>query len=243
MDIKKNPRLQLENFSKLFFQIGITLSLFIIYILVEHKSYESDFTSDLGNVAMVDELQEDIPIVKIEDIKPPPQKTPPVVEQIKVVEDELKIEESIIESTETDEGDAVVVNTVDIIEEEEVEEVVEDVPFILLKDVPVFPGCKGNNTQLKKCFSEQVQKHFMKKFNSNLANELGLRPGKKKLFVMFRIDQKGNIVNIKSRGPHPLLEKEVERVISSLPQMTPGKQRGKPVPVSYSIPITFQVVL
>lgn len=243
MEIKKNPRKQLENFSKIFFQIGIALSLFIIYTLVEHKSYESEYSSNLGDLTMVDELQEDIPIVKIQEVKPPPQKTPAVMQQIKVVEDELKVEESIIETTEIDEGDAVVVNTVDIVEEVEEEVVVEDVPFMLLKDVPIFPGCEGDNKTLKKCFSKKVQQHFLERFNSNLANELGLSAGKKKLYVMFRINQKGNIVNIKSRGPHPLLEKEVERIISALPQMTPGKQRGRPVPVSYSIPITFQVVL
>ncbi|WP_438977582.1 energy transducer TonB, partial [Polaribacter sp.] len=41
----------------------------------------------------------------------------------------------------------------------------------------------------------------------------------------------------------PVLEKEVIKIINDLPQMKPGKQNGKAVPVSYSIPITFQVML
>jgi len=242
MEIKKNPKQQLENYSKIFLQIGLVLTLFIIYTLIEHKTYETNDLKSLGQVKMVDEIQEDIPIVAIEEIKPPAPKTPaPIVEQIKVVEDEKEVEETVIESTETDETEGVIVDTNDIVEVEEVEEVVEDIPFILIEDVPVYPGCKGNNTQLKACFTKKVTEFFGKRFDTNLSTELGLSPGKKKLFVIFRIDKTGHIADIKARGPHPRLEKEVVKIISSLPKMTPGKQRGAPVGVSYGIPITFEV--
>ena len=121
------------------------------------------------------------------------------------------------------------------------EEVVEDIPFILIENVPVYPGCKGNNKDLKDCFTKKVTEFFGKRFDINLASELGLEPGKKKLFVIFTINKLGNIVNVRARGPHPRLEKEVVEIINALPTMTPGKQRGTPVGVSYSIPITFEV--
>lgn len=212
---------------------------------MEFKSYENDYTSNLGDVVMKGELEEEIPIVNIKELKPPPKPTPVLVEQIKVVEDQLEIEESIVESTETDESEAVVavITSDDIIEAEETEEIIEDIPFMMIQDVPVFPGCKGNNKELKDCFSQKTKEHFAKYFNPNLASELGLTPGKKKLFVVFRIDKNGNINNIRARGPHPLLEKEIIKIVGSLPQMKPGKQRGRPVPVSYSIPITFEVIL
>ena len=243
MEIKKNPRQQLENFSKIFFQIGIVLTLFIIHIMLEHKTYENDYSNSLGVVTMVDEMQEDIPIVTIKEVKPPPKQPIAIIEQVKVVEDELKIEETVVQSTETDENESVTVNTEDIVEVEEIEEVVEDVPFMLIEKVPIFPGCKGDNSALKKCFSKGVQKHFSKKFDPGLSTELGLSEGKKKLYVVFRINKNGDVVNVKARGPHPRLEKEVIDIISSLPKMIPGKQRGTAVPVSYSIPITFKVVL
>ena len=242
MEIKKNPKQQLENYSKIFLQIGLALTLFITYALIEHKTYERADLKSLGEANMIDEMQEDIPIIEMQDIKPPPQKTPPpIVEKIKVVEDELKIEETVIESTETDESEGVIVNTDDIVEIEEVEEVVEDIPFILIENVPIFPGCKGNNKELKKCFTKKVTEHFGKQFNTNLGNELGLSEGKKKLFVVFRINRTGKVTDVKARGPHPLLEKEVVKIIRSLPKMIPGKQRGTAVGVSYSIPITFEV--
>ena len=242
MDVKKHPKASLENFSRLFFQLGLVLTLFVIHLLVEHKTYEKNY-GDLGEVVLMNEMEEDIPIVEIKKLNPPPKNVPKTVEIIKVVEDNLEVEETIIETTETDEGEAAIVRTEEIVEVKEVEEIVEDIPFILIEDVPVFPGCKGNNTELKKCFTKKVTEHFSKKFNVGLAKELGLSFGKKRLFVVFKIDKTGDIVDVKARGPHPTLEKEVVAIISSLPKMIPGKQRGIPVGVSYSIPITFEVKL
>jgi protein TonB len=241
MELKKNPKLQLENYSKLFLQIGLTLALFITYALIEHKTYEKNNLKSLGEANMHDDMKEDIPIIEIQEVKPPKNTPPPTIETIKVVEDDLKVEETIIESTETDENDAVFVNTDEIVEIQEVEEVIEDIPFILIENVPVFPGCKGNNNELKACFTKKVTEHFGENFDIGLAERLGLQAGKKRLFVVFTINNKGKVINVRARGPHPVLEKEVKKIISSLPKMTPGKQRGTPVGVSYSIPITFEV--
>jgi protein TonB len=43
------------------------------------------------------------------------------------------------------------------------------------------------------------------------------------------------------RGPDKNLEAEAKRIIEKLPKMTPGKQRGRPVRVPFSIPITFKL--
>lgn len=242
MQVKKNPEKQLENFSKIFLQIGLTLALFIVYSLIEHKTYDKSNFKSLGEVNMTTEIEEDIPIVMIQELKPPPKSTPVLVEKIKIVEDEMKVEETIIESTETDEGEAIVIiDTDNIVEIEEAEEIIEDIPFVLIEDVPVYPGCKGNNNELKKCFTQKITEFFGKRFDVSLSTELGLLPGKKKIFVMFKIDKTGKITNVKARAPHARLEKEVVEIINSLPEMTPGKQRGTPVGVSYSLPITFLV--
>ena len=88
--------------------------------------------------------------------------------------------------------------------------------------------------------SEKISQFVNRKFNTELGSELGLS-GVNRIYVRFKIDQKGNIVDIGSRGPHPRLESEAERVIKLLPQRRPGKQRGKAVGVLYSLPIVFQV--
>jgi len=62
-----------------------------------------------------------------------------------------------------------------------------------------------------------------------------------RVFVNFIISKDGSITDIKMRGPDKNLEKEAKRIISLLPQMIPGKQRGRPVRVPFSIPITFRL--
>ncbi|GAL70644.1 TonB family protein [Jejuia pallidilutea] len=88
--------------------------------------------------------------------------------------------------------------------------------------------------------SEKIQKFVQKKFNTELASDLGLS-GRQRINVIFKIDKNGNITGVRSRAPHPGLEKEAARVINLLPKMKPGRQRGKPVTVPYSLPIVFQV--
>ncbi|UAM96983.1 energy transducer TonB [Polaribacter litorisediminis] len=238
MEIKKNPKSNLENFSKIFMQIGLVLALFVTYAAIEQKTYEKTY-GDLGVVSMNAEMEEEIPITeRVEPVKPktPP---PPTPEKIEIVEDEKEIEETVIESTETDESEAVEVE--EIVEVAEAEEVIEDVSFMIIEDVPVFPGCKGNKEELKACFSAMVQKHFSRKFDADLPNELGLSPGRKRVFIGFKIDRTGKIVNIQARAPHPKIKSEVLKVMSQLPTMKPGRQRGKPVGVKYSIPFTLIV--
>jgi protein TonB len=238
MEIKKNPKSNLENFSKIFMQIGLVLALFVAYAAIEQKTYDKTY-GVLGTANMNQEMEEDIPITeRVEPVKPntPP---PPAPEKIEIVKDEKEVEETVIETTETDENKAVKIT--EIVEIDEGEEVIEDVSFMIIEDVPVFPGCKGSKVELKDCFSQMVQKHFSRKFDAELPNELGLASGRKKVYIGFKIDKNGNIVNVQARGPHPKIEDEVIKVMKQLPKMKPGRQRGKPVGVKYSIPFTLIV--
>lgn len=237
MQIKKNPKANLENYTRIFMQLGLVLALLVVYLAIEKKTYDR-VIGDLGPVVL--NMADDEQVVEIEQIKPPEQKTPPppTPDKIEVVEDKEDIEETIIESTETNEKEAVVVKIVEVYEEEEV---MEDVPFAIIEDVPVYPGCKGNKDQLRACLQDEITKHVNKKFNSELASDLGLSPGVKRIFVMFKIDKNGDITDVQARAPHVRLQEEAIRVVKLLPKMTPGKQRGRPVGVKYSLPIAFKV--
>ena len=114
----------------------------------------------------------------------------------------------------------------------------ETVSFMTIDKVPVFPGCEEGD---KACFSKMVQKHFVKNFDSKMPKTLGLSPGKKRVFIGFKIDKEGDVVDIKARAPHPEIEKEVIRVMETLPKMLPGENEGKKVEVKYSIPFTLFV--
>ena len=238
MEVKKNPKANLESYSKLFLQLGLVLALLIIYLGIEYKTFDKTL-ADLGDANNQEEVEEDIPITeRIEQIKPPPP-PPPAPEKIEDVEDEKEVEETVLESTETDESEAVEIEEIEEAVEEE--EVAEDVPFAIIEDVPVYPGCKGTKQQKKDCLNKSMQKHVARKFNADLATDLGLSPGKKKIYIQFKITKTGTIQIIGARAPHARLEKEAKRVVSLLPKMTPGKQRGRPVNVTYMLPISFNV--
>jgi len=242
MQIKKYPDAILENYSKILIQLGLVLSLFIVYEFMKMKSYPSPIKGLSGTFVSMDDSEETIEI-KAKELQVQPQVKVIMPEKILKVEDEIDIQETIIETTETDESDAIILNVEnEIITVEEEEEVLEDVPFIVIEEVPVFPGCTGNNKTLRACFSSQISMFVLKKFNSELASDLGLQPGSiQRIFVVFKIDNKGFITNINARAPHKKLKEEAIRVIELLPKMTPGKQRGRPVGVSYGLPIVFKV--
>ncbi|AUC16418.1 energy transducer TonB [Tenacibaculum sp. SZ-18] len=240
MEIKKNPKFNLENYSKLFIQLGLVLALFVTYVAIEHKTYDKSI-GDLGVADLGNDIDEETLVINAPPPPPPPPVTPPppTPEKIEVVEDDKEIEETVIESTETDESESVEVE--EIVEAVEEEEVIEDVPFSIIEDVPVFPGCTGSNQQKKDCLNKKMRKHVQRYFDAELANELGLPSGKKRIFVQFKIDKDGSITSIQARAPHPRLKKEAERIVKKLPKMKPGRQRGKAVRVGYTLPITFNV--
>ena len=91
------------------------------------------------------------------------------------------------------------------------------------------------------CMQNQIKKHVAANFNVGLANELGLSSGKKNVYVIFKIDKNGDVVDLRARGPHKRLEMEAMRVVKLLPKMVPGKLQGKPVGVKYTLPITLLI--
>ncbi len=233
MQPKKNPQADLNKNRNLYFVIGLTFVTFITWQAIESKTYEKTFDYEALNVE--DDDDEDIPITEQIKTPPPPPPPPPAPEVIEVVEDEEEVEETVIESTETDQDEI-------IIEEIEVEDEFEDidVPFAVIEDVPIFPGCESvAKSQRRACFQEQMNKHIRKNFRyPDIAQEMGIQG---RVYVNFIIAKDGSITNIRMRGPDKNLENEAARIIGRLPKMTPGKQRGRAVRVPFSIPITFRL--
>lgn len=237
MEPKKNPKADVSRNGSIYFSVGLALMLFIAYSTINYKTYDkSDI--DIGLLNLDEELEEEIPLTEQIQTPPPPPPPPAAPEVIEIVEDEEEIEETVIESTESNQEEKIV--EIEDLSIEEVEEDIE-VPFAVIENVPVYPGCEsGNNDAKRKCMSDKISDFVVKKFNTELAGDLGLT-GKQRINVVFKIDKNGNVTGIRSRAPHPRLEAEAARVIGLLPQMKPGKQRGKSVIVPYSLPIVFQV--
>ncbi|RMA65686.1 energy transducer TonB [Ulvibacter antarcticus] len=244
MEIKKNPKFDLGKSSLIFFQIGMILMLFITWQALEWKSTVGVFESS-SQLEISKNLEEIIPITEQLNIPPPPPPPPPIVHSVIIeVEDEADIEESVIQSTETNQNQEIleILKIEEIAEAEVEEEEIADVPFAVIENVPIYPGCEvmeGNEAR-KKCLSNKVEQYVASAFNTNLADELGLE-GKQRIYVKFTINKNGDIVDVQARAPHPKLEAEAVKVVRGLPKMVPGKQRGVPVGVSYSLPIIFQI--
>ena len=229
MQLKKNPNADLNKDRNLYFVIGLTLVLGLTWGAVEYKSYERTFDSLNGDMLVDDE--EDVPITEQLKTPPPP---PPAPEVIEIVEDEEEVEETVIESTESDEEMVIE----DIVVEDDFDDI--EVPFAVIEDVPIFPGCESvSKSQRRACFQEQMNKHIRKNFRyPDIAQEMGIQG---RVYVNFIISRDGSITNIRMRGPDKNLENEAARIIGRLPRMTPGRQRGVPVKVPFSIPITFRL--
>ena len=232
MKTKKNPKVDLQKNSSLYFVIGLSLILFFSRQAIEWKTYKKTFDYEMLDVNEDDD--EEIPITQ--QIKTPPPPAPPAAQVIEIVENEEEVEESIIESTETDNDEIIEVDDVSI-EEDDLD---VDVPFAVIEDVPIFPGCENvSKDKRRDCFQEKINKHIKRNFRyPEVAMELGIQG---RVFVTFIIDKDGSITNILMRGPDKNLEKEARRIISVLPKMTPGKQRGRAVRVPFSIPINFRL--
>ncbi len=239
MEPKKNPKADVGNKSMLFFLFGMVLMLFLSWQAIEWKSYD-DSAFNANKLELGDELEEVIPITQPLEPPPPPPPPPPAPEVIEILEDEEEIEETVIKSTETNQEEEIV--EVREIREEVIEEVIADVPFAVIENVPIYPGCEKEptNAAKKNCMSSKISAFVNKEFNTELAGDLGLE-GRQRINVVFKIDKNGNVVEVQARAPHPRLEKEATDVVKSLPKMIPGKQRGKAVGVLYSLPIIFDI--
>lgn len=125
----------------------------------------------------------------------------------------------------------------------EVEET-EKNQFINIETIPVSENCKQilDELDLRKCVQNDIVQHVSRKFDSDLAFQLGLPAGIQKIIVKFIISKSGEIVNIEAEGNSEELREEGIRVINTFPNfIKPGTIDGKPVDIKYSIPIAFRV--
>ena len=139
MEPKKNPKADVKRNSALYFAVGLALMLLVTNLAINYKTYDlAEIALDTLNVDLEDD--EEIPITDQPLTPPPPPPPPPATpEEIEIVDDEEEVEETVIESTETDESEEIV-EVEDIEVEDEVVDV--EVPFSVIENVPVFPGCE-----------------------------------------------------------------------------------------------------
>ncbi|MDX9845893.1 MAG: energy transducer TonB [Tenuifilaceae bacterium] len=227
MELKKNPKVDLEKKKTIFIEIGLVLSLGIILLAFEWTS-TGGVNTDLAGVQDIVVEEEMIPITQQEEIKPPPPPPQPmqVIDIINIVEDDIEIDDDIdLFDSEFNEDIAVrIVNFID--EEEEAEE--EEEIFVIVEHMPSFQGGDINK------FREFINRNLR---YPEIAAENGIQG---RVILSFVVESHGGVSNVRIlRGVDPALDKEAIRVVESSPKWKPGMQRGKPVRVSFNIPIIF----
>ena len=115
----------------------------------------------------------------------------------------------------------------------------KEIDFDSVERPPIYPGCEPYIQQLRNCFQTKIQTHITKNFRYPEFAQKTCIQGR--VFVQFIIDKDGSIVEIRTRGPHPILEIEAKRIISILPKFIPGYVDGKAVRVPFSMSITFKL--
>jgi protein TonB len=149
---------------------------------------------------------------------------PDVVEVINIVEDDV-IVESVDINTEDDKNKEVVIAAPVAAPVEEEDNVV----FQVVETMPAFPG---GDQALFKFLGENVKYPV-------IAQENGIQG---RVICQFVVNKDGSIVDVEVVRPvDPSLDKEAIRVIKSMPNWSPGKQRGKSVRVKYTLPVNFKL--
>ena len=229
MEVKKSEKANLENKKLLFLELGLIISLAVVYFAFEWTTAEKQ-VAVLEETTQVVEVEDMVPITQ--ETPPPPPSAPsiPVLsDQIDIVDDEIQVDDDLFMNLEDDASMGVeIVDYVENVEEDVVEE--EAIPFQLVEEKPSFMGGDAN------AFSKWVNERLV---YPEIAKENGVQG---RVTLQFTVDTDGTVKNVKVlRGVDPSLDKEAVRVVSMSPKWSPGKQRDRAVKVTYTFPVIFQL--
>lgn len=222
MELRKTPKADLENKKGYFFEIGMIIALLLVFGAFSLKSYNKQTVNKL-QVAVDDAPEEIIPITE-QKVKPPPPPPPRQVTQIKIVEDNVDVEDDLDLDVEADDNTEFQEY---IPPEEDDEEVEEKTIFQVVENMPEFPGGRAKLMQY-------LATHIK---YPPYAKEAGIQG---RVFINFVVEKDGSITAVKVlRGIGGGCDEEAVRVVKSMPKWKPGMQRGKPVRVSFNLPVKF----
>ena len=226
MELKKNPKADLDKQKGLFMQIGLVIALTFVLFAFEWKSYDEDILQ-LETYASTTFEVENTPITRQEPIKPLPPPPPQtkvstilnvVKNDVKITE-ELNINNEVTKNTETDEYSPIGSQEEAPIQESDI--------FLVVENPPSFSGGEPARAKF-------IQDHTI---YPKTANEKGIQGT---VYVSFIVESNGKLSNIKLlRGIGSGCDEEAIRVVTVMPNWNPGKQRGKTVRVQFSMPIRF----
>lgn len=225
MELKKNPKADLNRYKGLLLEIGLVISLLAVIIAFSYTPREHRIEQVEMNYGPVEEQITEI--TRQEEKTPPPPKKVEVkviTDLLQVVTNDTKVDLDI-DFAEFDED-------IEIIQQvAAVEEVIEeDEIFLFAETQPQFQGGDMNS------FRNWVQGRLQ---YPQIAQENGIQGT---VFVEFVVRKDGTVGDVRAvRSPDRMLSDEAVRVIMSSPKWTPAKQRDNTISLKVTIPIVFRM--
>lgn len=225
----KTPQADLESKKGLFFEIGLILSLLIIFFIFQVKgpSQVDDLDFNRGELQVVQEemIQTTQPTTPPLPAQAPKQQITllTVVDDDEEVVADLQIQAEVGQTT-------IIPEYIPIERPPEEEAIVEAEVFLIVEEQPEFPGGDAARIQY---FASETKYPQLAKENS----VQGI------VYVSFVVEPDGSVSNVTIlRGIGGGCDEEAVRVVKQMPAWKPGKQRNRPVRVRFTLPVRFTLL-
>ena len=231
MEVKKSPHVNLQSYRLVFLLVGLALALGATGIAFMFSSEVNlgEYTPpkpETTEVEQIDNTRQDIPEPEVQPQKAQAQV---VTDVLNIVSNDQKIETNIVFTDDADDFD-----DFDIVIEDKEEEIEEEEIFVTGEEMPTFQG--GGLPE----FRNWVQSHVK---YPQIALENGIQGN---VVIQFVVGPDGKMSNFKVlQSPDKTLSDATIAVLQEANNLKkgwkPGKQRGKAVKVSFTLPVKFAI--
>ena len=231
MEVKKSPKADLQNYRLLFLLVGFAIALGATGIAFMYSSEinSGEYTPpkpETTEVEQIDNTRQDMPEPEVQPQKAQAQV---VTDVLNIVSNDQKIETNIVFADDADDFD-----DFDIVIEEKEEEIEEEEIFVTVEEMPTFQG--GGLPEFRNWVQSNVK-------YPQIALENGIQGN---VVVQFVVGPDGKMTNFKVlQSPDKTLSDATIEVLKKANELKkgwkPGKQRGKAVKVSFTLPVKFAI--
>ena len=228
MEIKKSPKADLENKKMLFLEIGLVIALAVAgtAFAISSKPEPEPYTPPKQDVR---EQEFEMDRTVQEQQQQPEQqkaKTQVLVDVLTIVSNDTKIDTPDLLFSD----DASAFDDFEFEVEEVVENIVEEEIFVTAEEMPTFQG--GDLSKFRNWVQSNVK-------YPQIALENGIQGN---VVIKFVVEKDGKLSNIQVlQTPDKTLADAAVQVLQKSPKWKPGKQRNKPVRVTYTLPVSFKI--
>ncbi len=228
MEIKKSPKADLENKKMLFLEIGLVIALAVAgtAFAISSKPEPEPYTPPKQDVR---EQEFEMDRTVQEQQQQPEQqkaKTQVLADVLTIVSNDTKIDTPDLLFSD----DASAFDDFEFEVEEVVENIVEEEIFVTAEEMPTFQG--GDLSKFRNWVQSNVK-------YPQIALENGIQGN---VVIKFVVEKDGKLSNIQVlQTPDKTLADAAVQVLQKSPKWKPGKQRNKPVRVTYTLPVSFKI--